>query len=138
MRYTSLSITRQEYIYRCVIFSLGVWVWLTALPTLILNSKKEDTEICTRDYIGWSLWLVGMLIEAIADYQKYTFRNNPANKYVRILYSLIYNIYYIYIPKQNIQYSWYNTENDDCIICKVWQRLGHIIYEQYICVNLFF
>ena len=89
-RSTSLSITRQECLYCCVLFSLGVWVWLTALPTLILNSKKEDTEICTRDYIGWSLWLVGMLIEAIADYQKYTFRNNRANKYVcSYIYSII-------------------------------------------------
>ncbi|CAI8034543.1 hypothetical protein GBAR_LOCUS19439 [Geodia barretti] len=58
----------------------GVWVWLTALPTLILNSKTEDREIGTRDYIGWTMWLVGMLIEAVADYQKYTFRSNPANR----------------------------------------------------------
>ena len=57
-----------------------MWVWLTALPTLILNSKTEDTEIGTRDYVGWTMWLVGMLIEAIADYQKYTFRSNPANR----------------------------------------------------------
>ena len=59
-----------------------MWVWLTALPTLILNSKKEDTEICTRDYVGWAMWLVGMLIESTADYQKYTFRSNPANRCV--------------------------------------------------------
>ena len=59
---------------------LGIWVWLTALPTLILNSKSEDTAIGRRDYIGWCLWLVGMLIEATADYQKYTFRSKPANR----------------------------------------------------------
>ena len=57
----------------------GVWVLLTLLPTLILNAKKEDTELCLRDYIGWSIWTAGMLIEAIADYQKFTFRHNPAN-----------------------------------------------------------
>ena len=57
-------------------------MWLTALPTLILNSKTEDREIGTRDYIGWTMWLVGMLIEAVADYQKYTFRSNPANRSV--------------------------------------------------------
>lgn len=59
----------------------GIWVWMTALPTLILNSKNEDTKLCTRDYIGWSMWLVGMIIEATADYQKYTFRSNPVNRY---------------------------------------------------------
>ena len=58
----------------------GVWVWLTLLPTLIVNSKLTDKVLCTTDYIGWSVWLVGMIIECTADYQKYTFRNNPANK----------------------------------------------------------
>lgn len=61
-------------------FPAGLWVWLTLLPTLIVNSKREDKELCTRDYIGWGVWLAGMLIESIADYQKYAFRINPANK----------------------------------------------------------
>lgn len=55
-------------------------MWLTLLPTLILNSKQEDTDISLRDYVGWILWLFGMVIEAVADYQKYTFRSNPANR----------------------------------------------------------
>ena len=66
--------------YYALFLCLGIWVWLTALPTLILNSQNEDTEIGRRDYIGWSMWLIGMLIEATADYQKYTFRSNPANR----------------------------------------------------------
>lgn len=49
------------------------------LPTLILNAKQEDTALCSRDYIGWAVWTAGMLIEAIADYQKFSFRSNPAN-----------------------------------------------------------
>ena len=57
----------------------GLWVLLTLLPTLLLNSKKEDKELCTRDYVGWGLWLAGMLIECLADYQKFTFRSNLAN-----------------------------------------------------------
>lgn len=57
---------------------------MTALPTLILNSKTEDRKIGRRDYIGWSMWLAGMLIEAIADYQKYNFRSNPTNKSVAL------------------------------------------------------
>lgn len=54
-------------------------MWLTLLPTLILNSKEEDKKLSARDYVGWSVWLAGMLLEAIADYQKFTFRSNPAN-----------------------------------------------------------
>lgn len=33
-----------------------------------------------RDYAGWGLWLTGVLIESVADFQKYTFRWNPANR----------------------------------------------------------
>ena len=77
------------YSLTCMIFlPAGLWVWLTLLPTLIVNSKREDKELCTRDYIGWGVWLAGMLVESIADYQKYAFRSNPANKYVPT-YSLI-------------------------------------------------
>ena len=62
----------------------GVWVWVTLLPTFIVNSKTVDSELCIWDYVGWSLWLVGMLIECLADYQKYVFRGVSANKYVNI------------------------------------------------------
>ncbi|PIK62928.1 hypothetical protein BSL78_00163 [Apostichopus japonicus] len=34
----------------------GVWIFLTLLPTLILNSEKNDVQVGTRDYIGWGLW----------------------------------------------------------------------------------
>ena len=66
-----------EYIF---FFSFpALWVFITLLPTLILNSKKQDKELCTRDYLGWALWIVGFLFEVIADYQKSVFRNNPDN-----------------------------------------------------------
>lgn len=57
-------------------------MWLALLPTLIVNSKHVDRELCVSDYIGWSLWLVGMMLECVADYQKYVFRGKSANKYV--------------------------------------------------------
>ena len=57
-----------------------MWVWLTLLPTVILNGKHVDTEFTSRDCVGWVMWLVGFLLETIADYQKYTFRSNPANR----------------------------------------------------------
>ena len=60
-------------------YAAALWVWVTLLPTTMLNSKKKDTPICTRDYVGWALWGAGFLLEAIADYQKYHFRSNPAN-----------------------------------------------------------
>ena len=54
-------------------------MFLTLLPTLILNSKKEDKPLTTRDYAGWTLWAIGFLFEAIADHQKSRFRANPDN-----------------------------------------------------------
>ncbi|XP_013378918.1 uncharacterized protein LOC106150581 [Lingula anatina] len=58
----------------------GVWVFVTLLPTLLLNLKKNDLSLCARDILGWGLWVVGFLFEAIADYQKSQFRSDPANK----------------------------------------------------------
>ncbi|PVD30676.1 hypothetical protein C0Q70_09950 [Pomacea canaliculata] len=57
----------------------GVWILLTLLPTLMLNSKKQNKPVTKRDYIGWSLWAIGFLFEALADYQKSQFRADPAN-----------------------------------------------------------
>lgn len=58
----------------------AIWVWVCLLPTLILNSKQKDRPLGMRDYVGWSLWLVGMALEVLADYQKFTFRSIPDNQ----------------------------------------------------------
>ena len=73
--------------YAMLFFShfTALWVFLTLLPSLILNSKTEDRQLCTRDYVGWGIWLIGIMIESVADFQKYSFRSDPANKYVTII-----------------------------------------------------
>lgn len=58
----------------------GLWVWITLLPTMILNLKETDRELNSRDYLGFATFATGFLIEAIADYQKTRFRSNPLNK----------------------------------------------------------
>eukprot|EP00088_Acartia_fossae_P011112 TRINITY_DN15575_c0_g1_i1.p1 TRINITY_DN15575_c0_g1~~TRINITY_DN15575_c0_g1_i1.p1 ORF type:complete len:194 (-),score=25.80 TRINITY_DN15575_c0_g1_i1:177-758(-) len=58
----------------------AIWVFVTLLPTLMLNSERRNPPIGTRDYIGWGIWAGGFLIEVIADAQKTYFRNDPANK----------------------------------------------------------
>ena len=58
----------------------GVWVWMTLLPTMILNTSTKDEKITWKDYLGWSLWLVGFILESLADRQKSQFRADPANK----------------------------------------------------------
>ena len=58
----------------------GVWVFITLLPTLMLNWSDRDVRLGSRDYVGWSLWAVGIVFEVVADLQKTMFRNNPANE----------------------------------------------------------
>lgn len=59
----------------------GLWVFLTALPVYLLNNStnQEDPPINWRDYLGWAMWTVGWLTETVADWQKFTFRADPAN-----------------------------------------------------------
>lgn len=52
---------------------------MTLLPTLMLNSEKQDVPLGTRDYIGWIFWGLGFATEAIADQQKWLFKSDPNN-----------------------------------------------------------
>ncbi|KAI8496274.1 hypothetical protein Bbelb_261150 [Branchiostoma belcheri] len=57
----------------------AVWVFITLLPTLILNAKTRDRSLGFQDYLGWTIWTVGLLLEAVADYQKSVFKADPEN-----------------------------------------------------------
>ncbi|XP_069179894.1 uncharacterized protein [Procambarus clarkii] len=58
----------------------GVWVLVTVLPSVLAVLSPRQRPLGARDYVGWGIWATGFLIEVVADYQKTTFRNNPANK----------------------------------------------------------
>jgi len=58
----------------------GIWVFVTLLPTLLLNSARRGPQIGSRDYLGWGLWAAGFVIEVVADAQKSYFRSFPENK----------------------------------------------------------
>ena len=36
----------------------GVWVWVTLLPSLLLNTERRDPALGARDYLGWGLWVI--------------------------------------------------------------------------------
>ncbi|TNM86773.1 uncharacterized protein si:ch211-210c8.6 [Takifugu flavidus] len=57
----------------------AMWVFMTLLPTLLLNSERRDVPLGTRDYVGWALWGFGFATEAIADQQKWIFKSDPNN-----------------------------------------------------------
>ena len=52
-------------------FLSALWVFLTLLPTLMLNSEKRQVPLGPRDYIGWTVWGLGFATEAVADQQKW-------------------------------------------------------------------
>lgn len=57
----------------------AIWVYVSLLPTLILNSETQDRPLSLKDYVGWLMWISGFLMEVVADWQKARFRNNPNN-----------------------------------------------------------
>jgi len=62
-----------------------LWVWVTSLPVIILNSPAiSDVEHggsnpafgTSRDIAGIVLWALGLVIEATADVQKYRYKSS--------------------------------------------------------------
>lgn len=58
----------------------AVWIWVTLWPTMIVNSTTIDEPLTLKDYIGYGIFVVGFLIEIIADQQKTSFRSISQNK----------------------------------------------------------
>lgn len=56
---------------------LSVWVILLAAEMLFYNHTAVFTTVSG---VGAVIWLVGLLIESVADWQKFRFTQNPANK----------------------------------------------------------
>ncbi|CAL5223231.1 g5710 [Coccomyxa viridis] len=58
----------------------AVWVWVTLLPVMILNGCAHNPSLWASDVIGVILWVAGFVLECSADFSKYAFKQNPANK----------------------------------------------------------
>lgn len=57
----------------------GLTVWAVLIPS-ILFFNNAPAAISPYASIGSGLWIIGLLIEAIADWQKYQFKNDTSNK----------------------------------------------------------
>lgn len=62
-----------------VLFLSAVWIFITLLPTLMLNTERRNVPLGARDHIGWTVWGFGFAIETIADQQKWLFKRDPEN-----------------------------------------------------------
>lgn len=58
----------------------AVWVWTVSLPVTIVNSKPATDSLSALDYVGWSLFAFGVLLEATADQQKLWFKQSEASR----------------------------------------------------------
>lgn len=58
----------------------GLWALLTAACALVIITSTHRLELGLVGKIGACIWVIGFLLEVIADRQKRTFRNNPENK----------------------------------------------------------
>lgn len=67
---------------------LGFWVLQTVsifiimLPVIVVLGKNID-GLGVLSWVGFGIWLLGFLMETIADYQKYVFKNENPSKFMR-------------------------------------------------------
>ena len=77
---------RFDNIKRCWLAYLGAWtlqaVWVTLIqmPVLLINQIDDTTPISIFDAVALAGWVVGFLIEALADVEKFVFRSIPENR----------------------------------------------------------
>ncbi len=55
-------------------------VWVVMLPSILILSRSFEVLHAAYFVVGAFVWLVGFVIEAVADHQKYVFKSNQANK----------------------------------------------------------
>ena len=65
----------------------ALWVFITLLPTLIMNSERRAVPVGVRDYVGWTMWGLGFLVEVVADMQKSIFKADPRNEVGNFMYT---------------------------------------------------
>lgn len=58
----------------------GVAVWIIMLPSIFLLNFKENKTINSVMILGLIIWAIGLLIETVSDWQKFSFKNNLKNK----------------------------------------------------------
>lgn len=60
----------------------AVWVFIVSLPVIFTNApgSADFLDVTPMDIIGGILFVLGLLCEAVSDQQKFSFRNDPANR----------------------------------------------------------
>lgn len=56
----------------------GISIWIILLPTII--GMQKEAKVSMIAILGIIIWLVGLVVETIADWQKYAFKNDRKTK----------------------------------------------------------
>ena len=65
-------------------FLQAISVWLISLPSSHVLGNQTNTKITHLGYIGFTIWACGLIIETIADWQKFSFKIQQGNKNKKI------------------------------------------------------
>lgn len=75
---------RRENFVAFLIFWIyqAFWVFVVSLPALFIAGSDDSglDRYTWVDVLAWILFLIGLIIEAVSDQQKFNFRMDPANK----------------------------------------------------------
>jgi len=62
----------------------AVWVFTVSLPVIFINAPSsagpDYNDYTPMDIVGFILFAIGLLCEAVSDQQKFNFRNDPSNR----------------------------------------------------------
>lgn len=58
----------------------ATWVLVGSLPVILLNGTDSDPPPSALDALGLLLFVIGFVVEVVADQEKFAFRSDPANK----------------------------------------------------------
>mmetsp|Transcript_7901 Transcript_7901/g.28031 ORF Transcript_7901/g.28031 Transcript_7901/m.28031 type:complete len:329 (-) Transcript_7901:93-1079(-) len=58
----------------------AIWAWTCTAPAVLACAMPADAPLDYRDFVGIAVFVVGVSMQFLADYQKSEFRANPANK----------------------------------------------------------
>ena len=62
----------------------AMWVFITSSPALIAIMSKENFDVDIFLILGLALWILGFIIENIADYQKSKFNISNKGQFINI------------------------------------------------------
>jgi len=52
----------------------ALWVFVVSLPVIYINGNDSNAPLTAEDYAGWTLAAIGLIIESVADAEKFSFR----------------------------------------------------------------